>query len=242
MLSLGAIVDRFLTFSLLPIATFREKFLFTRQVKDNPDLHDLFIDGVLNLSDILPSSARHDLESWADELSFSYSRNTNGKTVRHYNVHLEHPVPLLPLKHLSKILNVYFDYSPWIVDQTQWQISFPSPNSLPGQGFHVDAFYPSLKLFIYNGPVNALNGPMLYIKGSHRWPKNIFKRALWSLFRSLRLTYFPQVDINKASTLLSENPYSFFLCDMRLFHSSSRLEFGTRTVTVINFRKRYVFM
>ena len=242
MLSLGAITDRFLTFCFLPVTIISEKFLALNQLKNNSELRDLLVDGVLDLSDLLPSLAKHDLQTWVDNLSCVYSQNNNSKTIRHYNVHLAHPLPSNLFQYLNPILNVYFNHSRWIIDQTQWQLSVPSATALPGQGFHIDAYYPSLKLFIYKGPVNMSNGPMLYIKGSHRWPKNVFKRALWSLFRPLKLTYFPRTDRNEAKPLLSENSYSFFLCDMRLLHSSSQLFSGSRTVTVINFRKRYSFV
>lgn len=232
-------LDRFLSFVMLPLSLLKERHIKSRWLSDSSPFNPLLQFGLVNLTNKLPLDVSSDLIQWIDSLTCLYLNNNS--TYRKYDPHLEIPLPESLCSYLNPFLNFYFASSNWIVDQTQWQVSFPSQSPPPGYGFHIDSFYPSLKLFIYKGKVDSSNGAMRYIPKSHLITPSLWKRALWSLSRHINLTYFPCFSETPFSLVTSDKDYSFFLCDMRTLHSSSFTSNGMRVVAVVNYRKRFVY-
>lgn len=232
-------LDRLLSFSFLPLSLGKDKLSSLRS--PNTFYKSLLSDGILDMRSCLDDNVKQEVIHWIEKVSQAHSRDSLQITTRVYDVHKHFSVPPALLSSLTPILDYYFQSRNWILDQTQWQYSIPG-STPPGYGWHIDSFYPSLKLFIYQGPVSTDNGPMSYVTASHKTPKGLLRRLRWSITRELKLTYFPTAPHEPILSLTSSDNYSYFLCDMRGYHSSTTITNGSRTVLVLNFRKRYPFL
>jgi hypothetical protein len=134
---------------------------------------------------------------------------------------------ILAEKYISSVVHQYLESEPRIVSCTVWK-SFPSiqPQKSGAQWFHVDYDRVSfVKLFIYLNDVNLLNGPHIYVSGSHR-------KKPWRLLSGRRI---PDSKVEKYFardnwvSITGKSGFAFF-ADTRGLHKGMNVSEGSRSI------------
>lgn len=149
------------------------------------------------------------------------------------------------IKKLCSMAAEYFMFRDIKIDQTQYQISYPSINDIepPGMGWHVDDYRKILKFFVYFTPVDEKNGAMRFAHDTRGFFDSV-RAFKWNLSGNLKDTYFSEMEIlNKTQrekldvVSIKCNKPSIFAVDTTSLHTSTRLLEGERRVMVFTFRE-----
>jgi FkbM family methyltransferase len=217
-------------------------FLINKEGKFKEEISKLSNSGFVECNNLLSSRDWETLFNIDKKLKNNLSNNSI-QTKRLNDWHKIDKSANKIIKKLTLFAGEYFMYPGIELDQTQYQISYPSNFPPPGMGWHIDDHRKILKFFVYLTPVDTTNGAMRLISNSKGFFDFIYA-FLWNYLADLKYTYFTKEKILKKtrskellfSSVTCSKP-TIFAIDTTSLHTSTSLIQGERRVIVFNFKE-----